>query len=142
MKLDGRVAVVTGAAGGIGAALAHRLAEAGARVVAADLDAGRAEATAEAIGAGRAAGIGADVASTEDIKKVLALTEERFGPVDLYCANAGVPGEQGLGHSDEEWARAIDVNVLAHVRAARLLVPGWLERGSGYFVPPRRRRDC
>ncbi|HEY4097658.1 MAG TPA: SDR family oxidoreductase, partial [Baekduia sp.] len=43
-------------------------------------------------------------------------------------------GAQGLGDSDEEWARTIDVNVLAHVRAARLLLPGWLERGSGYFV--------
>jgi NAD(P)-dependent dehydrogenase (short-subunit alcohol dehydrogenase family) len=133
VKVDGRVAVVTGAAGGIGAALSHRLAEAGARVVACDLDGDGARATAEAIGGG-AAGVGADVADAGDIARVLALAQERFGPVDLYCANAGVPGEQGIGDDDADWARTLDVNVLAHVRAARLLVPGWLERGSGYFV--------
>jgi NAD(P)-dependent dehydrogenase (short-subunit alcohol dehydrogenase family) len=134
VKVDGTVAVVTGAAGGIGAALAHRLADAGARVVAADLDGEGAVATAAAIGAQRAAGIGADVAATQDIKKVLELARDRFGPVDLYCANAGVPGAQGLGDDDADWARTLDVNVMAHVRAARLLVPRWLERGGGHFV--------
>ncbi|MCW2986420.1 MAG: hypothetical protein JWR63_3990 [Conexibacter sp.] len=121
MRVDGKVAVVTGAAGGIGAALAHALAEAGAHVVTTDLD-------------GAGVDVAADSSKTEDIKKVLEVARERHGPVDLYCANAGVPGAQGLGDSDEDWARTIDVNVLAHVRAARLLVPRWLERGSGYFV--------
>jgi NAD(P)-dependent dehydrogenase (short-subunit alcohol dehydrogenase family) len=65
---------------------------------------------------------------------MLELTERRFGPVDLFFANAGVGGDPGIGDSDEGWDRTIDVNVLAHVRAARLLVPGWLQRGSGYFV--------
>jgi NAD(P)-dependent dehydrogenase (short-subunit alcohol dehydrogenase family) len=134
VKVDGKVAVVTGAGGGIGAALAHRLADAGARVVVADLDAAGAQATAAAIGDQRAAAVGADVADTKDIKKVLDVARQRFGPVDLYCANAGVPGAQGLGDDDADWARTIDVNVMAHVRAARLLVPGWLERGGGYFV--------
>jgi hypothetical protein len=134
VNVDGKVAVVTGAASGIGAALALRLAEAGARVVAADLDAEGALATTAAIGDARATGIGADVSDTRDIKKVLGLARERFGPVDLYCANAGVPGAQGLGDDDADWARTIDVNLMAHVRAARLLVPRWLERGSGYFV--------
>jgi NAD(P)-dependent dehydrogenase (short-subunit alcohol dehydrogenase family) len=134
VKVDGKVAVVTGAGGGIGAALAHRLADAGARVVVADLDAAGALATAAAIGDQRAAAVGADVADTKDIKKVLDVARERFGPVDLYCANAGVPGAQGLGDDDADWARTIDVNVMAHVRAARLLVPRWLERGGGYFV--------
>jgi NAD(P)-dependent dehydrogenase (short-subunit alcohol dehydrogenase family) len=134
VNVDGKVAVVTGAGAGIGAALAHRLAEAGARVVAADLDADGALATTAAIGDARAIGIGADVADTKDIKKVLELARERFGPVDLYCANAGVPGAQGLGDDDADWARTLDVNVMAHVRAARLLVPRWLERGGGYFV--------
>jgi NAD(P)-dependent dehydrogenase (short-subunit alcohol dehydrogenase family) len=134
MNVAGKVAVVTGAGGGIGAALAHRLADAGARVVAADLDAERVLATAAAIGDARAGGIGADVSDTKDIKKILDLAQERFGRVDLYCANAGVAGAQGLGDDDADWARTIDVNVMAHVRAARLLVPGWLERGGGYFV--------
>jgi NAD(P)-dependent dehydrogenase (short-subunit alcohol dehydrogenase family) len=118
VKVDGKVAVVTGAAGGIGSALAALLAESGARVVTTDLD-------------GAGVDVAADCSQTEDIKKVIAFAEDRFGPVDLYCANAGVPGAQGLGDSDEEWARTVDVNVMAHVRAARLLVPGWLERGSG-----------
>jgi NAD(P)-dependent dehydrogenase (short-subunit alcohol dehydrogenase family) len=116
MNVDGKVAVVTGAAGGIGAALARGLADAGARVVTTDL-----RGDVDLVG---------DVSSPEHIAAVLALA----GPVDLYCANAGVPGAQGLGDDEDDWARTIDVNVLAHVRAARLLLPGWLQRGSGYFV--------
>jgi NAD(P)-dependent dehydrogenase (short-subunit alcohol dehydrogenase family) len=133
VNVDGKVAVVTGGGGGIGAALAGRLVAAGARVVVADLDGDRAHAVASALG-DAAAGTGADVASEADLRAVLALAEERFGPVDVFCANAGISGPTGLGDSDEQWARTIDVNVMAHVRAARLLVPGWLERGSGYFV--------
>jgi NAD(P)-dependent dehydrogenase (short-subunit alcohol dehydrogenase family) len=135
MDVEGKVAVVTGGAGGIGAALARRLAAAGAAgVVAADLDGDGAIAVADGIGADRAAGIGADVASTDALREVLALAERRFGPVDLFCANAGILGEPGIGDSDEAWQRALDVNLLAHVRAARLLLPGWLRRGGGYFV--------
>jgi NAD(P)-dependent dehydrogenase (short-subunit alcohol dehydrogenase family) len=120
VKVDGKVAVVTGAAGGIGAALAHTLTENGARVVTTDL-VGEVDVTA-------------DVSKTEDINNVLAVAQERHGPVDLYCANAGIGGAQGLGEDDADWERIIDVNVMAHVRAARILVPQWLERGSGYFV--------
>jgi NAD(P)-dependent dehydrogenase (short-subunit alcohol dehydrogenase family) len=133
VNVDGKVAVVTGGGGGIGAALAGRLVAAGARVVVADLDGDRAQAVAAGLG-DAAAGTGADVASEADLRDVLALAEDRFGPVDVFCANAGIIGATGLGDSDEEWARIVDVNVMAHVRAARLLVPGWLERGSGYFV--------
>jgi NAD(P)-dependent dehydrogenase (short-subunit alcohol dehydrogenase family) len=120
MNVEGRVAVVTGAAGGIGAALARGLADAGARVVTTDLRG--------------AVDLRGDVCAPEHIAAVLALAAERLGPVDLFCANAGVPGAQGLGDDEADWARTIDVNVLAHVRAARLLLPGWLERGAGYFV--------
>jgi hypothetical protein len=127
------VAVVTGGGGGIGGALAGRLVGAGARVVVADLDAERASAVAAGLG-DAAVAIGCDVSSTEDLQRVLDLAQARFGPVDLFCANAGVSGGVGLGDSDEDWARTIDVNLLAHVRAARLLVPQWLQRGSGYFV--------
>ena len=136
MEIDGTtVAVVTGGGGGIGGALARALAAAGARgVVVADLDGAAAEAVAASIGSERAVAIGADVASVDGIERVLALAAERFGPVDLYCANAGVGGPQGLSDDDDAWALTVDVNVLAHVRAARLLLPGWLERGSGYFV--------
>jgi NAD(P)-dependent dehydrogenase (short-subunit alcohol dehydrogenase family) len=135
VNIDGKVAIVTGAAGGIGAALARALADAGARVVVVDLDGDGAEAVAASIGdRTHAVGAGADVSSTDALRTMVALAETAFGPVDLFCANAGVGGPQGLGDDDAGWARAIDVNVLAHVRAARLLVPEWLERGSGYFV--------
>jgi NAD(P)-dependent dehydrogenase (short-subunit alcohol dehydrogenase family) len=104
-------------------------------VVVADVDEDGAEAVAASIGdKTRTVGAGADVASTDAVRTLIALAETRYGPVDLYFANAGIGGVQGLGAEDADWARAIDVNVLAHVRAARLLLPGWLERGSGYFV--------
>jgi NAD(P)-dependent dehydrogenase (short-subunit alcohol dehydrogenase family) len=76
----------------------------------------------------------ADVSSEEDLRAVLRAAEERFGPVDLFFANAGVAIGTGLDATDEAWERSLAVNALAHVRAARLLVPGWLERGTGYFV--------
>ncbi len=117
MKVEGKVAVVTGAGGGIGAALAAALRDAGAQVTTTDL---RGDVD-----------VVADVSKVEDIERVLA---HAGGAVDLYCANAGIGGEQGIGLDDAQWERIIDVNLLAHVRAARLLVPGWLERGGGYFV--------
>ncbi|MEV8020132.1 SDR family oxidoreductase [Streptomyces sp. NPDC086554] len=138
MEINGRVAIVTGAAGGIGAAIAQRLLEHGARgVLLTDLDADRLAVTvkrlAGAHGAERVSGDAADAASTADLERLIAAAGERFGPVDLYFANAGVGGGPGLDASEAEWSRALDVNVMAHVRAAKLLVPGWVERGSGYF---------
>jgi NAD(P)-dependent dehydrogenase (short-subunit alcohol dehydrogenase family) len=117
VDVAGKVAVVTGAGGGIGAALATALRDAGAQVTTTDLQ-GDVDVTA-------------DVSRTDEIERVLAAAP---GPVDLYCANAGIGGEQGLGDDEAQWERILDVNVLAHVRAARLLLPGWLQRGSGYFV--------
>lgn len=134
MKVDGRTAIVTGAAGGIGAALARALAEAGARVLVADLDGGRAEAVAAAIPGGRAIGVGGDVSREDELRRMIATAERELGPVDLFAANAGVSTGVGLGYSDREWQQALEVNLLAHVRAARLLVPAWIERGGGYFV--------
>jgi NAD(P)-dependent dehydrogenase (short-subunit alcohol dehydrogenase family) len=133
MELEGRVVVVTGGASGIGRALALRFAEEGARgVVVADLDGAGAERVAGQIGA-RAAAIGADVAAEDGIARVIARAEEAFGPVDVFCANAGVAVGEDLGPEDD-WDLAIDVNLRAHVRAARLLLPGWLERGHGWFL--------
>ena len=79
----------------------------------------------------RAVGAGADVSSTDALRTLIALAETAFGPVDLFCANAGIGGAQGLADDDGDWDRAFQVNMMAHVRAARLLLPGWLERGSG-----------
>jgi NAD(P)-dependent dehydrogenase (short-subunit alcohol dehydrogenase family) len=134
MVLTGKVAIVTGGASGIGRALARRFAEEGAAGVAvADLDEAGAVAVADEIG-DRALGAGCDVASEDQLRELIASTERRFGPVDLFCANAGVGMGTDLDTPDEVWDRVFDVNVRAHIIAARLLVPGWLERGHGYFL--------
>lgn len=133
MNVAGTVAVVTGGGGGIGGALARALARTGARVVVTDLDAGRARAVADSIGTDAAIAVACDVADQASLEQLLARAEETFGPVDVFCANAGVGDSSGLGDEDQ-WAAMLAVNTLAHVRAARLLLPGWLERGRGYFV--------
>lgn len=134
MELRDQVVVVTGGASGIGRALAERFAAEGARgVVVADLDEAGAIAVADAIGP-TARGIRCDVTSEDDLVATIALAAEAFGPVDLFCANAGVAVGIDEQTDDAVWDLALGVNVRAHVLAARLLVPGWLERGSGYFL--------
>ncbi|WP_280505490.1 SDR family oxidoreductase [Nocardia farcinica] len=133
MDIAGKVAIVTGAGGGIGAALAHRLAEGGAKVVVADLDGAAVVRVAEEIGP-NALALAGDVADEQLIRALIERASSEFGPVDMYFANAGIGGGPGLDSTEEQWSAALEVNVLAHVRAARLLVPGWVERGGGCFV--------
>jgi NAD(P)-dependent dehydrogenase (short-subunit alcohol dehydrogenase family) len=134
MELADRVAVVTGGASGIGRALARRFAAEGARgVVVADLNAGGAEAAASELGE-RALGVGCDVTDDDQVGALIARAEEAFGPIDLFCANAGIGTGTGLDAPDDVWTQSFEVNVRAHVLAARRLVPGWLERGEGYFL--------
>ncbi|MFF2407900.1 SDR family oxidoreductase [Streptomyces sp. NPDC058092] len=124
--VQGAGVVVTGAGGGIGAALARRFAAEGARVVVNDLDKARIEPLAEEIGAVAVAG---DASGIVD-----AARDALDGTVDIYCANAGLASPGDVFADEEVWAAAWDVNVMAHVRAARALLPHWLERGSGRFV--------
>ncbi|UVI37324.1 SDR family oxidoreductase [Brevibacterium spongiae] len=128
----GRRAVVTGAAGGIGAALAAELLERGASVVLADL-APTVAATAAGLGDGAHAWTG-DVSSVAGVGELIAFADDRLGEVDMYFANAGIIGPAMLGETDADWDAIIDVNMRAHIRAAQALVPRWQKAGSGYFV--------
>lgn len=137
MNVARRVAVVTGGGGGIGSALVARLTREGARVVVADLDDDRARAVSESVNAdhpGSTVGVCVDTSDTAQIQQLIALAESTFGPVDLYFANAGIAGARGLDGSERDWDLSLDVNLRAHIRAAGLLLPRWLERGEGYFV--------
>src|SRR5204862_7330682 len=132
--LSGKVAVVTGGASGIGRALAERFAQAGARgVVVADLQGEQAEEVARGIG-DRALGVRCDVTDDDQVGELIAAAEERFGPIDGFCANAGIALGAGLEAPDETWDAVLAVNTRAHVLAARRLIPAWVERGEGYFV--------
>jgi NAD(P)-dependent dehydrogenase (short-subunit alcohol dehydrogenase family) len=137
VKVADKVAIVTGGGNGIGAAIAAKLAGQGARVVVADLNGDAAQSVADGINAehaGAATASSGDVSDAAHIKQLIALATNEFGPVDLYFANAGITGVSGLDVTEDEWDQSIDVNLKAHIRAAQLLVPEWIERGEGYFV--------
>ena len=132
MELAGAHVVVTGAGSGIGRACAIRYAAEGARVVVSDLRPGAAEAVAGEIGA---AAIAADVGHETGVLELVAAARQRGGEIDLFHSNAGVTGPGGGPEAgDEELQLAWEVNVMAHVWAARALLPAWLERGRGYLV--------
>ena len=138
MQLSGKHVVITGAASGIGRAMAVRFAAEQTRgIVVADLDvAGLESLAAELVATGASVlATSCDVSRGEEVEQLIDLAEQTFGPVDLFCANAGVGGGTTLEEtSDLQWRDAYDVNVLSHVVAARRLVPGWIERGEGYFL--------
>src|SRR5699024_5571612 len=137
MQLTDTTAVVTGAAGGIGASAAAALLERGARVMATDLDAERLQVTAGNLQRdfpGRVAYQAADATSQSDIDAVIAASDDAFGSVDVWVANAGVFSGFGLDAADDAWAASWNVNVMAHVRAARAMVPRWLAGGGGWVA--------
>jgi NAD(P)-dependent dehydrogenase (short-subunit alcohol dehydrogenase family) len=132
MELSGKVVVVTGGASGIGRALCRRFAAEGAKaVVVADFDADGAATVAAEIG-GEA--VSTDVAVEADIKSLVERTEQHHGPIDLFCSNAGIAVGGGVDASDEDWQRIWDINLMAHVYAARAVLPGMLARGEGYLL--------
>jgi NAD(P)-dependent dehydrogenase (short-subunit alcohol dehydrogenase family) len=137
MKLTNKVVVVTGAARGIGRALCERFHRAGARaIVAADLDVEEAQNVAHAV---EGLAVACDVACERDIVRVVDDTERRFGPIDLFCSNAGIAVLDGDPNNvanmpDDVWQRSFAVNVMAHIYAARVLLPRMIDRGGGYFL--------
>ncbi|BDH57111.1 SDR family oxidoreductase [Tsukamurella sp. PLM1] len=128
--------VVTGAGNGIGAALARALASRGARVVVSDIDADGAARTVAAITAagGTAFAVPGDAASEDGVAALVAAARAELGAIDAWYANAGVDRGRGLDATEADWDLSLQVNVMAHVRAARLLVPEWSAAGGGRFV--------
>jgi len=132
MKLKDKVAVVTGGANGIGRALCRRFAAEGARgVVVADLDADGALAVASEIDG---LAVTVDVGSEDDIRRLVDRSVAKFGPIDLFCSNAGIATGGGVDASNAEWQQIWQVNLMAHVYAARAVLPAMLERGEGYLL--------
>ena len=137
MQIEGAVTIVTGGANGIGAAMARRFAAAGAGgILVADLDEPAAAlVAAEIVGLGvPAAARRVDVTDRAQVEEMVLAAEERFGPVDLLCSNAGIGTGAGLDAGAEVWNRAWEVNVLAHVYAAQAVLPSMLERGHGTLL--------
>jgi NAD(P)-dependent dehydrogenase (short-subunit alcohol dehydrogenase family) len=131
VDLTGAVAVVTGGGSGIGAALAQRLTDEGARVAVVDLHRDAAERVASELTGARAFGL--DVTDGDGVAAMVTRVEEDLGPVDVYCSNAGIGTGPGLG-DDEAWAASWAVHGMAHVRAARAVMPSMVARGGGHFV--------
>jgi len=135
MEIRDKVAVVTGGASGIGAGLAERFAREGARgVVVADVNLERAEGVARAIGT-QALAVRCDVSREAEIQELVRRARERFGRIDIYFSNAGILGRLGgVELEDALWEKMWQIHGMAHVWAARAVVPEMVERGEGYFL--------
>ncbi len=132
MQLADKVIIVTGGANGIGAALCRRFAAERAKVViVADIDDGAAQRVAAEIGG---LGLRTDVTRESDLQRLTGEVVGRYGAIDLFCSNAGIAVDGGEETPDPEWQRCWDVNVMAHVMAARAVLPGMLARGDGYLL--------
>ncbi len=132
MELKDKIVVVTGAASGIGRAMAIRFAAEGAKkVVCADMNIAGAEETSHQI---NGLAVQVDVSHEEEIKALIDRVETEIGPIDLFCSNAGILIAGGVEVPNDDWQRIWDINVMAHVWAARHLVPRMIERGGGYLL--------
>lgn len=137
MQIRDKVVVVTGGANGIGRALAERFVRDGAKgVCIGDLDEAQGRQVAQSCGARF---VRCDVSQEKDIQALIADAQQAFGAVDLFCGNAGIfvldgPDGNVAGASNADWSRIWEINVMAHVYAARALLPSMIARGSGYFL--------
>jgi NAD(P)-dependent dehydrogenase (short-subunit alcohol dehydrogenase family) len=132
MKLAGKVAVVTGGGSGIGRAMCRRFAAEGARaVVVADLNG---SAGAEVAREVEGLAFEVNVARAGDLERLVRDVTAKFGGIDLFCSNAGIMVEGGPESADSDWQRIWEINVMGHVLGARAVLPGMLERGSGYLL--------
>jgi NAD(P)-dependent dehydrogenase (short-subunit alcohol dehydrogenase family) len=132
VHLEDKTVVITGGGSGIGAAMARRFAEEKpSALVVADIDVDGATEVAEEVSG---VAVFTDVSDEEANRELIEGTEQRFGPIDLFCANAGI-GTVGNEQADAAvWERMWQVNTMSHVYAAKYLIPGWVARGSGYFL--------
>ena len=132
MNVRDKVVVVTGGASGIGRALCRRFAAEGAKGIGVpDYNGEGAENVAGDIGG---LAVTTDVARESDIRNLVEIAEKRYGRIDLFCSNAGISAPGGVEASDADWQRSWDVHVMAHVYAARALLPSMIERGEGYLL--------
>ena len=132
MQIQGRVVVVTGGAHGIGRALCHAFAAAGAQaVVVSDIDEAAMERVVSEI---KGTAIAANVGNEADVKRLAEDATRRFGRIDIFCSNAGIGVQGGPEAPDSGWQRSWDVNVMAHIYAARAVLPQMLARKEGYLV--------
>jgi len=132
MEWTDKVVVVTGAAGGIGQAFCRAIRGAGVKGLAvSDFHDEPTQAMAREV---EALAVVADVSREEDIQRLVRTVESELGPIDIFVSNAGITVKGGVEASDRDWQRLWDVNVMSHVYASRAVLPGMLERGSGYLV--------
>jgi NAD(P)-dependent dehydrogenase (short-subunit alcohol dehydrogenase family) len=132
MKIKDKVVVVTGGASGIGRALCRRFAADGAKgVVVSDYNSAGAVKVAEEIGG---LAVTTDVGDEAQVKKLVDIAIHQYGPIDLFCSNAGIAASGGVEAPNADWQRCWDVHVMAHVYAARAVLPSMIERGGGYLL--------
>ena len=132
MHIADKIVIVTGGANGIGRALCRRFAAEHARaVIVADQDGDTADKIAKEIGG---VPYPVDVAREPDIVQLVKFVEEKYGAIDLFCSNAGIMVKGGVEVADEDWQRIWEVNVCAHILAARAVLPGMIARGQGYLL--------
>lgn len=132
MKIRDKVVVVTGGASGIGRGLCRRFAEEGAKgIVVSDYNGEGAAKVAGEIGG---LAVTADVGKESDVQRLVKIATDHYGPIDLFCSNAGISVPGGFEAPDADWQRCWDVHVMAHVYAARAVLPSMIARGGGYLL--------